>query len=42
MGDIKELYDRLMQNLMSLDDDVRLKELKFYNAFKLIKNFVSV
>lgn len=36
------LYDLVCEYAESLGDDVQRKELKFYTAFKRIKNFVSV
>jgi predicted transport protein len=39
---LKNLYEDLKAFLMSLGDDVQLKTLKFYFAFKRIKNFACV
>lgn len=36
------LYDGICEFVFSLGDEVQRKELKFYTAFKLIKNFASV
>ena len=36
------LYDAICEFVFSLGDEVQRKELKFYTAFKLIKNFASV
>lgn len=36
------LYDAVCEFALSLGDEVQRKELKFYTAFKLIKNFASV
>lgn len=39
---LRDLYDAVSSYLMSLGDDVQVKELKQYIAFKRIKNFVCV
>lgn len=39
---LRDLYDAVSNYLMSLGDDVQVKELKQYIAFKRIKNFVCV
>ncbi|MDA8164785.1 MAG: DUF5655 domain-containing protein [Desulfobacteraceae bacterium] len=39
---LKNLYDDLKAHLLALGDDVQLKTLKFYFAFKRIKNFACV
>ena len=36
------LYEQVCEFALSLGDEVQRKELKFYTAFKLIKNFASV
>lgn len=36
------LYEQVCEFALSLSDEVQRKELKFYTAFKLIKNFASV
>ena len=40
--DVKDRFENLKAFLLALGDDVRLKELKLYFAFKRIKNFASV
>lgn len=40
--DVKDLFESLKDFLMALGDDVQLKTLKNYFAFKRIKNFASV
>lgn len=40
--DLRELWDSIADFLMSLGDDVQMKEVKFYVAFKRIKNFVCL
>lgn len=39
---LRELWDAVVQHLSELGDDVQTKELKFYVAFKRIKNFVCL
>ena len=39
---IKKLYDNLNKYIRSLGDDITETELKFYVAYKKIKNFVCV
>ncbi len=39
---LKDLYEELSGYLVSLGDDVQVKHLKFYIAFKRIKNFACV
>lgn len=39
---LKELYDELSTYLIALGDDVQLKQLKLYFAYKRIKNFACV
>lgn len=41
-GELRDLWDSTSNFLMGLGDDVQLKELKFYHAFKRIKNFVCL
>jgi len=41
-GPLEELYDNLKAYLVSLGDDVQVKTLKYYVAFKRIKNFACV
>jgi predicted transport protein len=41
-GELRDLWDATSSFLMGLGDDVQLKELKFYYAFKRIKNFVCL
>ena len=40
--EVKDLFEALKAFILSLGDDIQLKELKFYYAFKKIRNFVSV
>lgn len=40
--EVKDLFEALKAFILSLGDDIQLKELKFYYAFKKIKNFVSI
>ena len=40
--DVKDRFENLKAFLLALGDDVQLKELKLYFAFKRIKNFASV
>lgn len=39
---LKDLYLSIHDYIMSLGDEVQFKELKFYGAFKRIKNFVCI
>ncbi|KAA9366140.1 DUF5655 domain-containing protein [Ochrobactrum quorumnocens] len=41
-SDLRDIYDAVQQFLISLGDDVQVKELKLYTAFKRIKNFVCM
>jgi predicted transport protein len=41
-GPLRDLYEELRAFLLALGDDVQEKTLKYYVAFKRIKNFVSV
>lgn len=40
--EVKDLFEALKAFILSLGDDIQLKELKLYYAFKKIRNFVSV
>ena len=40
--DLRALYERLESYLLALGDDVQRKELKFYFAFKRLRNFACV
>ncbi|EPR07359.1 transporter [Agrobacterium sp. TS43] len=40
--DLRDIYDAVYQFLVGLGDDVQVKELKLYTAFKRLKNFVCV
>ncbi len=40
--ELRDLYDAVQQFLIGLGDDVQVKELKQYTAFKRIKNFTSL
>ena len=40
--ELRDLYESLKETLVSLGDDVQLKELKVYFAFKRIQNFACV
>lgn len=40
--DLREIWDSVTDFLMSLGDDVQMKEVKLYVAFKRIKNFVCL
>jgi predicted transport protein len=40
--ELRDLYDAVYQFLIGLGDDVQVKELKQYTAFKRIKNFVCL
>lgn len=39
--DVKDLFEALKAFILSLGDDIQLKELKYYYAFKKIRNFLS-
>jgi predicted transport protein len=39
---LKQIFDELDEFLLSLGDDVQKKELKYYYAYKTIRNFASV
>lgn len=41
-GSLKDLYDALRAHLMALGDDVQEKALKYYVAFKRLRNFACV
>jgi len=41
-GPLRDLYEELQAYLLALGDDVQEKKLKYYVAFKRIKNFASV
>lgn len=41
-ADLREIWDAAADFLMSLGDDVQMKEVKLYFAFKRIKNFVCM
>jgi len=41
-SDLRDIYDAVQQFLIGLGDDVQVKELKLYTAFKRIKNFVCM
>ena len=41
-GPLLDLYDELQAYLLALGDDVQEKTLKYYVAFKRIKNFACV
>lgn len=40
--ELRDIYDAVYQFLTGLGDDVQVKELKLYTAFKRIKNFVCM
>ncbi|TXR50091.1 DUF5655 domain-containing protein [Phyllobacterium endophyticum] len=40
--ELRDIYDAVQQFLIGLGDDVQVKELKLYTAFKRIKNFVCM
>ncbi|RDI98922.1 DUF91 domain-containing protein [Dyella solisilvae] len=42
LPETRELYDALASYVRSLGDDVQERRLKLYNAFRRLKNFVSV
>ena len=39
-SELRDIYDAVYQFLVGLGDDVQVKELKLYTAFKRLKNFV--
>lgn len=39
---VKDLFEAIKSFVLNLGDDVQIKELKFYYAFKKIKNFASL
>ena len=41
-GDLQDLFYALRDHLLALGDDIQMKELKFYFAFKRIRNFACV
>ncbi|RWY64949.1 DUF91 domain-containing protein [Rhizobium leguminosarum] len=41
-ADLRDIYDAVHQFLIALGDDVQVKELKLYTAFKRLKNFVCM
>jgi len=41
-GELRDLYDRVDQELQNLGDDVQTKTLKYYMAYKRLKNFACV
>jgi len=41
-GDLKDLHDRVHEELIALGDDVQVKTLKYYVAYKRLKNFVCL
>ncbi|NSY50458.1 DUF5655 domain-containing protein [Agrobacterium tumefaciens] len=41
-ADLRDIYDAVYQFLIGLGDDVQVKELKLYTAFKRLKNFVCM
>jgi predicted transport protein len=41
-SELRDIYDAVYQFLVGLGDDVQVKELKLYTAFKRLKNFVCV
>jgi predicted transport protein len=41
-SELRDIYDAVFQFLIALGDDVQVKELKLYTAFKRLKNFVCV
>ena len=40
--ELRDIYDAIQQFVTALGDDVQVKELKQYTAFKRIKNFVCL
>ena len=41
-SELRDIYDAVYQFLTGLGDDVQVKELKLYTAFKRLKNFVCM
>ncbi|CVI20324.1 conserved hypothetical protein [Agrobacterium fabacearum CFBP 5771] len=41
-AELRDIYDAVYQFLIGLGDDVQVKELKLYTAFKRLKNFVCM
>lgn len=41
-NEVKDLFEAIKSFILNLGDDIQLKELKFYYAFRKIRNFVSV
>lgn len=41
-SELRDIYDAVYQFLLGLGDDVQVKELKLYTAFKRLKNFVCM
>ncbi|MEX2553737.1 MAG: DUF5655 domain-containing protein, partial [Actinomycetota bacterium] len=41
-GELRDLYDRVHEELLALGDDVQVKTLKYYVAYKRLKNFACV
>ncbi|MEX2376134.1 MAG: DUF5655 domain-containing protein [Dehalococcoidia bacterium] len=41
-GDLRDLYNQVYEELVALGDDVQVKTLKYYVAFKRLKNFACV
>ncbi|MFJ1310042.1 DUF5655 domain-containing protein [Agrobacterium sp. P15N1-A] len=41
-SELRDIYDAVYQFLVGLGDDVQVKELKLYTAFKRLKNFVCM
>lgn len=41
-NEVKDLFEAIKSFIINLGDDIQLKELKFYYAFRKIRNFVSV
>src|SRR5690606_35922581 len=40
--DLRDVWDSVVDFVMSLGDDVQMKEVKFYGAIKRIENFVCL
>jgi predicted transport protein len=41
-NELKDLYEAIKEFILNLGEDIQLKELKFYFAFRKIKNFVCL
>ncbi len=41
-AELRDIYDAVYQFLIGLGDDVQVKEMKLYTAFKRLKNFVCM